>query len=191
MKDKNRKTDVENISDEVLVSRIVQVNDPHLFATLYDRYSRTVYNKCLSFTRSKEEAQDLTHDIFVLLFAKLRTFRGQSKFSTWLYSFVYNFCVNYMRRNLNKRRQVFVVTEDFTEETEEVEDEEIFGLREEKLAQVLQEINPDDKMILLMKYQDDFSIKDITEALEIGESAAKMRLNRAKHRLLELYNKIN
>lgn len=184
--------DVESISDEMLVSRVVQVNDPQLFAVLYDRYSHVVYNKCLSFTRSKEEAQDLTHDIFVLLFAKLRTFKGKSKFSTWLYSFVYNHCVNYMQRHLNKRRQVFVTTEDFAgdEDIEEVDDKEILGLREEKLMHALDEINPDDKIILLMKYQDDFSIKDITEAMEIGESAAKMRLNRAKQRLLELYNKI-
>lgn len=191
MERNHQRTDVENITDEVLVARIVQVNDTYWFGVLYDRYARTVYYKCLSFTKSVEEAQDLTHDIFVLLFAKLRTFRGQSRFSTWLYSFVYNFCVNHMQRNLNKYRQVFVPTEDFADETAEIEDEVIFELKEETLKKAMEEIGPDDKMILLMKYQDDFSVKDISTTLEIGESAAKMRLKRAKHRLMELYNKIN
>ncbi|MGS2738822.1 RNA polymerase sigma factor [Sinomicrobium sp. M5D2P17] len=191
MERNHQRTDVENITDEELVARIVQVNDTYWFGILYDRYARIVYYKCLSFTKSVEEAQDLTHDIFVLLFAKLKTFRGQSRFSTWLYSFVYNFCVNYMQRNLNKYRQVFVPTEDFTSEMAEIEDEVIFELKEETLKNAMEDIDPDDKMILLMKYQDDFSVKDISITLEIGESAAKMRLKRAKHRLMELYNKIN
>ncbi len=191
MKRDHQRTDVENITDEMLVSRIVEVNDTYWFGILYDRYARIVYYKCLSFTKSVEEAQDLTHDIFVLLFAKLRTFKGQSRFSTWLYSFVYNFCVNHMQRNLNKYRQVFVPTEDFADETAEIEDEVILELKEDTLKKAMEEIDPADKMILLMKYQDDFSIKDISTTLQIGQSAAKMRLKRAKHRIMELYNKIN
>lgn len=82
------------ISDEELVSQIASSSDSQSFAILYDRYSNTVYNKCLSFVKSKEEAQDITHDIFIKLYFKLSSFKGNAKFSTWLYSFTYNFCVN-------------------------------------------------------------------------------------------------
>ena len=191
MEKDHQKTDVESISDEMLVSRTTETNDTYWYGLLYDRYSHRVYHKCLSFTRSVEEAQDLTHDIFVQLFVKLRTFRGESRFSTWLYAFVYNFCVNYVQRNLNKYRQTFIPTDDFKDEAAEIEDDAIFGLKEAALMKILDMISPDDKMILLMKYQDDFSIRDISSALDIGESAAKMRLKRAKHRLLELHNEIN
>ncbi|WP_461533090.1 RNA polymerase sigma factor [Sinomicrobium sp.] len=191
MEKNHQKTDVANISDEMLVSRIREAHDTYWYGILYDRYSRKVYHKCLSFTRSVEEAQDLTHDIFVQLFVKLRTFRGDSRFSTWLYAFVYNFCVNHVQRKLNKYRQTFVPTDDFKDEVSEIEDTAILGLKETALMKCLDMIAPDEKMILLMKYQDDFSIKDISSALNIGESAAKMRLKRAKHRLLELYNEID
>ena len=69
-----------------------------------------------------------------------------------------------------------------------IDDKEIFELKIEKLNQSLKELEVEDKSILLMKYQDEFSIKEISESLEIGESATKMRLNRAKSRLLKIYN---
>ncbi|MCQ0110033.1 RNA polymerase sigma factor [Zhouia sp. CL16] len=183
----------KNLTDEDLVGRIVKTNNTHLFAVLYDRYADVVYNKCLSFSKSTEEAQDLTHDVFVHLFVKLRTFKGKSKFSTWLYSFTYNFCVNYVQRELKKRKEKFISSEEmgyFSGESVEISDEDIFDLKSDKLEKALKLIDPDAKMILLMKYQDDFSIKEIKESLDIGESAVKMRLSRAKSRLIEIYKNL-
>ncbi len=182
----------ENIDDNELVSRIVKNNNAHLYAVLYDRHAKTVYNKCLSFVKTKEEAQDLTHDIFVLLFAKLRTFKGTSKFSTWLYSFTYNFCVNYVQRELKKKREKILVTDRVIEfPGEEIPDEDILKLKEEKLSRALNKIEVSDKIILMMKYQDDLLIKEIRETLNMNsDSAVKMRLNRAKSRLITIYNSI-
>ena len=71
---------------------------------------------------------------------------------------------------------------------DENNEKEIFELKIEKLNQSLKKLDVEDKSILLMKYQDEFSIKDIASTFEIGESATKMRLNRAKNRLLTIYN---
>src|SRR5690606_9571887 len=73
-----------------------------LFGVLYDRHAPKVYNKCLGILKDPVEAQDLTHDIFVHLFVKLRTFTGNSKFTTWLYSLTYNFCINYIQRDAER-----------------------------------------------------------------------------------------
>lgn len=181
----------QTLSDNDLVRKIVETNDTHLFAVLYDRYADLVYNKSLSFAKSKEEAQDITHDIFVKLFVKLKTYKEKSKFSTWLYSFTYNFCVNYVQRKLNKKNEKFVLTDDFeTKSYQEIPDQEIFQLKSDKLIVALEKLDPKDKVILLMKYQDDFSVKEIKQTLDIGESAVKMRINRAKSRLIEIYNSI-
>ncbi|MFD2568642.1 RNA polymerase sigma factor [Pseudotenacibaculum haliotis] len=180
---------VTTLSDEELVAKIVRTNDTHLFAVLYDRYASVVYNKCYGFANSKEEAEDLTHDVFIRLFVKLRTFKGASKFSTWLYSFTYNFCVNYVQRNSNKKKEkVTVVTDQIKEDAsvEEIDDATLFALRSDQLAKAMQMIDPNDKMILLMKYQDDMSIKEISQLLELGESAVKMRLKRAKEKVVQI-----
>jgi len=179
----------EALEDEVLVEKIVKANDTHLFGLLYDRYASVVYNKCLSFVTSKEEAQDLAHDIFVKLFVKLNTFKGESKFSTWLYAFTYNFCVNYIQRDLKEQKKTKSLDENIEGDvTEEIPDEQIHVLKAEKLSKALQKISPEDKAMLLMKYQDDFSIKDIADVYNLGESAVKMRLSRAKMNLIKIYN---
>lgn len=185
--------DVKKISDEDLVRKIVEKNDTHLFAVLYDRYAGVVYNKCYGFSKSKEEAQDLTHDVFIRLFVKLRTFKGKSKFSTWLYSFTYNFCVNYVQRNKEKKKEkVTVVTDEIREESSinDIDDATLFELKSDKLAKALEMISPSEKMILLMKYQDEMSIKDISIGLDLGESAVKMRLKRAKEKVVKAYNEL-
>lgn len=178
-----------SLSDEDLVKEITLTKNSDLFAELYDRYAATVYNKCLGFAKNKVEAEDLTHDIFIKLFVKLNTFKGTSKFSTWLYSFTYNFCVNYVQRDKYKNKEKIddEIIERNATVIDEISDEDIFQLKAEKLQKVLAIIDSKDKMILLMKYQDDLSIKEIKEVLGVGESAVKMRLKRAKEKVMEIY----
>ncbi|MBT8237462.1 MAG: RNA polymerase sigma factor [Croceitalea sp.] len=179
-----------NLSDEDLVSKIVVKNDTMLFGVLYDRYAKMVYNKCYGFAFSQAEAEDLTQDVFLMLFIKLASFKGKSKFSTWLYSFTYNFCVNYVNRNKQKKIRDNSVRMDDAEYklTDEVPDESIFEMKAHKLEKALTLVSAEEKSILLLKYQDGASIKELGELMEIGESAVKMRLKRAKAKLLEIYN---
>ncbi|WP_313786734.1 RNA polymerase sigma factor [[Muricauda] lutisoli] len=179
-----------HLSDEKLVKQIVADNDPMLFGKLYDRYAKMVYNKCYGFAKSEDEAEDLTQDVFLQLFIKLRTFKGKSKFSTWLYSFTYNFCVNYVNRNKQlKIRDKSVQVENSEHKlTEEVPDESLYEMKADKLKKALEIIAVEDKSILLLKYQDGASIKELVSLMNVGESAVKMRLKRAKERLLEIYN---
>lgn len=176
-------------SDEKLVKQIVADNDTMLFGKLYDRYAQMVYNKCYGFAKSEDEAEDLTQDVFLQLFIKLRMFKGKSKFSTWLYSFTYNFCVNYVNRNKQRKIQDNSVQVENSEYklTQEVSDESLFEMKTDKLKKAMELIAVEDKSILLLKYQDGASIKELVDLMEIGESAVKMRLKRAKERLLEIY----
>ena len=186
----NTLSKVHQFTDEELVREIVQTRDNTLFAELYDRFAPRVYNRCLGFAKSKVEAEDLTHDIFIKLFVKLDTFKGNSKFSTWLYSFTYNFCVNYVQRNAYKNKEEVkevVIKED---SALEISDDEILNIKADKLKKVLAAIDPKEKMILLLKYQDDMSIKEIAETLDIGLSAVKMRIKRAKDHAMEVYKKM-
>jgi len=63
-------------------------------------------------------------------------------------------------------------------------------MKTDKLKKALDMLDPNDKMILLLKYQDDFSIKEIMESLEISESAVKMRLKRAREKVINVYENL-
>lgn len=178
----------EKLSDEELVTSIVKNTDSMLFGLLYDRFSERVYNKCLGFARDSDEAKDIAQDVFLKLFVKLASFKGNSKFSTWLYAFTYNHCVNFVNRNTAKKiEKQSVSSDDIKDEIEEVDDTNLMSLKAEKLKIALDKMVPDDKMILLMKYQDALSLKEIAGALDLGESAVKMRIKRAKEKLVTVY----
>jgi RNA polymerase sigma factor (sigma-70 family) len=183
---------INKLSDEDLVEAIVNTNNTLLFETLYDRYAGLVYNKCYGFAKDGDEAKDLTQDVFLKLFVKLASFKGKSKFSTWLYAFTYNHCVNYVTRNtakkFEKRSVDYKDIENLSDDYDE-DDPSFLNMKVEKLKVALELISPEEKMILLLKYQDYLSIKEIESALGIGESAVKMRIKRAKDKLITVYNK--
>ena len=177
------------MTDEVLVSRIVDHNETELFSILYDRFSRNIYNKCYQFVRNEDEAKDLTQDIFLKLYLKLSSFQGKSKFSTWVYSFTYNHCVNYVNRN-SKRKYELRLTETFDiENYAEDKDDSHENLEQngKRVNNALKGIPVKDRSILELKYKQNLSVKNIENVLGIGESAVKMRIKRAKARLATSY----
>ncbi|MCT4628541.1 RNA polymerase sigma factor [Winogradskyella sp.] len=180
---------VHSLTDEALVEAIVKTNDTMLFEVLYDRYATMVYNKCYGFANGVDEAKDLTQDVFLRVFVKLASFKGKSKFSTWLYAFTYNHCVNYVTRNTAKKIEKKSISSDSIENIGEEIDftRELESMRVEQLKKVMELISPEEKMILLLKYQDNLTIKELSDVLDIGESAVKMRLKRAKEKLVRKY----
>ena len=173
----------KKLSDEDIIDAIVQDGQSDLYGLLYDRYSDKVFRKCIGFAKDSDIAQDMVQDIFLKVFFQLPKFKGKSKFSTWLYAITYNFCVEYYRKT---SKYTHTDIENEPEAVDDSKDEmELLQTQSALLKRALEIITPDDKAILLMKYQDDASIKDIETALSISESAVKMRLARARSRAKE------
>ena len=157
------------------------------FRLLYDRYAGKIYAKCLTLLKNEAWAEDATQEIFTKIFMNLVRFREKSKFSTWVYSITYNYCIDYLRR---KKKQKSVLTDDLERAPDladdEVPDKELLEMDLMQLKVVLKKLSVDDSAILLMKYQDEMSIKEIAEVLNKTESAVKMQIKRAKERAKKL-----
>jgi len=179
-------------TDEILVQEILETQNPALVSQLYDRYLNRIYRKAVSFVKDAELAEDLTHDIFIKILMSLSSFKGKAKFSTWVYSITYNYCVDYIRR---RQKEPIVHNEnEFTENTEPLDEvdshAEWVEIQGSRLGRILDMLNVEEKSILLMKYQDDLSIKEIQDIFDLSESAAKMRIKRAKEKVQLLYKKM-
>ena len=174
------------LSDEELVAQILKSRQPQLFEIIYDRYVDKVFRKCISFTTNRDEAQDLAHDVFIKIYTSLVKFQGRSKFSTWVYAITYNKCVDYQKAKKKRNLLMSELAEAQLREKEEPSDEDLFAIRADHLMKALDLLDPNDKALLLMKYQDKQSLKNIMQLLGISESAVKMRLKRSKQRLLKL-----
>jgi RNA polymerase sigma factor (sigma-70 family) len=175
------------MTEDEIIKRLVHSNDTSAFSILYDKYADKIYYKCLSFVKDKQLAQDLTHDIFVKIFITIKKFNFQSSFSTWVYRITYNFCIDFLRRQ--QKQHILRLNEQEGMDIEDIEDDELFSISVDRLEVILEEIPMEDKAILLMKYQDELSTKDIMATLDISESAAKMRLKRAKEKVVSLSKK--
>lgn len=180
----------KKLPDDEIIKIICESKNSLVFGVLYDRYSQIIYNKCLGFTKDKDDAKDLTQEVFIKLFFKLKDYQLQSKFKAWLYVFVYNICINYVNRDKhhNQLKLKAPIYELESVQVEEVSDSNVFEMKVEALDKLLMQIGPEDKTILLLKYQDELTIGELSELYSIGESAIKMRLKRAKERLIKLKN---
>jgi RNA polymerase sigma-70 factor (ECF subfamily) len=175
---------VKKLTDEQLVTLFIETQKNLYFEQLYDRYSDKVYRKCLSFVKDDAKAEDFTHDIFLKLVLNLSSYKETAKFSTWLYSITYNYCIDQTR--ISKKYSEVGLDENF-DVPDDDDDSEMAELEAQKLNKAMKQILPEEKSILMMKYQDDLSIKEISDSLDISESAVKMRLLRAKEKLRKVY----
>jgi RNA polymerase sigma-70 factor (ECF subfamily) len=179
------------LTDEALITEFKNTQSTALFGEVYDRFSKMVYNKCYSFVRNEDEAKDLTQDIFLKLYTKIDSFKGNAKFSTWLYSFTYNYCINYVTRNKNKKYEQRYSTFYEYEHIEDDAKHDTIDNFNEKFNYALSQISPQEKSILILKYQENISVKKLEELLGIKSSAVKMRVKRARERFALHYNSYN
>ena len=164
-----------------VIHHYLETQASRCFNLLYHRYSGKIYSKCISILKDEALAEDAMQEIFSKIFLNLSRFAEKSKFSTWVYSITYNYCIDYLRR---KKKQVDLFADDMERAPdvpdEEVADKLLLEMEIRQLKKVLENIPADDRAVLLMKYQDEMSIKEIADILDKTESAIKMKIKRAK-----------
>ena len=178
-------------NDKDIISAVLQGNK-QAYAELVNRYQNFVFTICLRYTSSREDAEEIAQDIFVKAYRCLSDFRGDSKFSTWLYTIVNTSCITFLRK---KRLQ-----------THSLDDEKVFavadnidgGMRANQVEQksriamvnqAIQLLSPDDAKIITLFYKGEQSLEEIGEIMGIEPNTIKVKLHRARVRLKEKMEK--
>ncbi len=181
----------KDMQDFEVINKYLETQASRCFKLLYSRYAAKIYGKCLSIMKDEVLAEDATQEIFMKIFTNLSRFEDKAKFSTWIYSITYNYCIDYLRR---KQKQDNLFTDDEVENAsdiaEEVSDQVMVEMEIEQLKSVLEELPTDDRTILLMKYQDEMSIREMADILGKTESAVKMKIKRAKEKAQRLRDEL-
>lgn len=177
------------LRDEEIIRKIIENNDPRMFEILYKRYYHRVVNKCFSMLKDKHLANESANDILSKTFEKLNKFKEQSSFSSWLYSITYNHCIDYLRLKKRLHYPDWNKNNNIPEIIDETDDD-FSEISFSHLTEILEMIHPEEKALLLMRYEHNLSFKQIGMSLRISESAAKMRIKRAKARVLYHFKNI-
>ena len=170
----------KNMKDIEVIHSYLNSQASLCFSLLHNRYAPKIYSKCISLLKEEALAQDATQEIFMKIFLNLARFGEKAKFSTWVYSITYNYCIDYLRKK-KKQKSIFSdELENAPDIVDEVKDEALLSMEVHQLKKVLEHIPTGDRAVLLMKYQDELSIKEIATILDKSESAIKMKIKRAK-----------
>lgn len=178
------------MQDIEVIHHYLETQASKCFGLLYTRYAGKIYSKCISLLKDEAMAQDATQEIFTKIFLNLSRFGEKSRFSTWVYSITYNYCIDFIRRKKKQQNLFSEEIENAPDLADDVPDEQLLQMEVNQLKKVLEEIADGDRAILLMKYQDEMSIKEIADILGKTESAVKMQLKRAKERAQRLRDEL-
>lgn len=159
--------------------------DVNAFATLIDRYKNMVYTLCLRMMKTTEDAEEVAQDVFLKAFQKLNTFKGTSKFSTWLYSITYHKCLD----TLSRKRKV--PTHHAAEINEEITEEKAANILEvieakELRAQLegcIQQLRDEDGFLVTLYYLEEQSLEEIATVTGMTKNNAKVKIFRARKKL--------
>lgn len=167
-----------NLSDGQLIQFHLQ-GDQKSLGILYERHFNNVYYKCLSFIKDTTEAYDLTQEIFLKVYSKLHLFKGNSEFSTWLYRITQNFCIEYYRKKYKTQYEKLspAVYNMVDEEYESGKFDNV------SIETVIKSVSETEQLMLKLKYLEGKSIRELQDYFNMGASAVKMRLQRAKQKI--------
>lgn len=179
---------LKKIEDNHLIDLYMDSQNQLYFNELYGRYANKIYGKCLSILKDVASAEDAAQEVFMKIFLRLASFNRKSKFSTWVYSITYNYCIDVLRK---QKRRFTVSTDDErmpeVADENEISDAEFLEMDLKRLGKALNEIPESDKAVLLMKYQEGIPIKELAVITNKSESAVKMKLKRAKSKVHKIY----
>ena len=176
---------------EAAIVRKVLGGDANAFETLVLEYEKNVYNIALRMTGNSEDAADMTQEAFIKAYNSLQSFRGDSKFSVWLYRIVSNVCLDFLRSKNRRPTVSLSVEDDDGEDTQlDVADEsqspELLldrKLTRDSVRRGLDSLPPDYRQILLLREIQGLSYDEIAQALSLEVGTVKSRLFRARKRL--------
>lgn len=176
-----------NTPDNDILQLVLQGNTA-AFSVLVDRYRNFVFTIVLRYLNSREDAEEVSQDVFLKAFRSLADFKGASKFSTWLYTIATTTCLTFLRK---KKLEVHSLD---NEKVFQAADNLDGGLGANQIEQksrvamvneAIRMLSPDDAQIITLFYKGEQTLDEIAQILGKEPNAVKVQLHRARGRLKE------
>jgi RNA polymerase sigma-70 factor (ECF subfamily) len=171
-----------------------QRGESEAFGPLVDRYQRRVFSLVYHVLQRRDEVEDMAQEIFIKAFRSVRSYNFRASFGTWLSRIAVNHCYDHLRRiRASRVSYSWQLTEEGQRELEaklespgaqRLDDEDRAALRD-LVGKLLDRAPKSDRVILVLKELEDCSVEEIAEILKLKLSTVKVRLHRARKRMLE------
>ena len=163
--------------------------DTKAFAQLVDRHQSYVFTLVVRMIKVKEESEEVAQDVFIKAYRSLKDFKGDSKFSTWLYRIAYRAALDHIRKN-KKRQKTYELLEEITESNVNLVDTPFESIqkveRKEHVKKCIAQLSESDAAVVTLFYFEELSIKEIGTITQLTEDNIKVKLHRSRKKLFEL-----
>jgi RNA polymerase sigma-70 factor (ECF subfamily) len=185
----NRKQDVndkEKLSDESLLERFLK-GEEWAFEMIIERHKDKVYGIAFSIVRNRAIAEDISEETFIKLYYKANTFKGRSKFTTWLYSVTSNTAKNHLR-GINKKHSEIDIEDITTLKSSIAEPDKMAeaSIINERINKALEKLPERQREVFVMRNLNGLSIEETAEVLGVTQGAVKANFSFAIKKLREL-----
>lgn len=174
-------------NDQEYIQQTLQ-GDVQSFGFLVEKYQDFVFTIAYRVVKTREEAEEVAQDSFVKAFQSLASYRGDAKFSSWLYSIVYRKALDSLRKN--KKYEASELIEDVTEGDALSVDNALHYLEAEERKKVIQEcilkLSEEEAVIVTLYYFEDQSVREIAVVTALSEENIKVKLYRSRKKLFTL-----
>ena len=176
--------------DDIAIIQMVLQGRQQAYATLVARYQGYVFTLAMRHVNNRELAEELAQDVFVKAYRSLSSFKGNSKFSTWLYTVTHNTCLSHLRKK--EDATVFPGDEHVhnTAEAQGAGAHPMARMEQRAQQQVLNEavkhLPATDSELITLFYQGEQSVEEISTITGLSASNVKVRLMRARQKLKEI-----
>ncbi|HSB92482.1 MAG TPA: sigma-70 family RNA polymerase sigma factor [Flavitalea sp.] len=177
--------------DTEIIQSVLRGNH-QAYAEIVRRYQNFVFSITLRYTDNREDAEEISQDVFVKAYRSLADFRAASKFSTWLYTIVTTSCITFLRKKKLDTRsldneQVFELADSQDSEfrANQVEQKSRIAM----VNEAIKLLSPHDAKMITLFYKGEQTLEEISQIMGIEPNAAKVRLHRARQRLREKMEK--
>ena len=172
------------IDDQHYINLIIN-GDTNAFTVLVDRYKDLVYTLTLRMLKNREEAEEVSQDTFIKAYNSLNRFKGDSKFSTWIYRIAYNTSLDRLKKNRKHFNDVAI--DEFTEHQVKTIDNALSQLENEERNQAIQkclaQLPSDDAFMLTLYYFEEQSLDEISKVIGLTPNNVKVKLFRSRKKL--------
>ncbi|CAM1353560.1 MULTISPECIES: RNA polymerase sigma factor [Tenacibaculum] len=177
-------------NDQIYINQILK-GDANAFAFLVEKYKIMVFTLALKMLKSREEAEEISQDTFIKAYKNIDKFKGDAKFSTWLYKIAYRTCLDSIKKNSKKYQTGTIdeITINKIKSTEGVLDSIERKERAEIINKCLIELPEDERSVIWLFYFEELSLKEIIDITDLSEANVKVKLHRARKRLLTIVEK--
>ena len=177
-------------TDMEIIQQVLQ-GQQSCFAVLVERYQNFVFTIVLRYVKSREDAEEVSQDVFVKAYRSLADFKGASKFSTWLYTVATTTCLTYLRKNRLEvqsldNEKVFAMADniDSGASANQIEGKN----RAVMVNEAIKLLSPDDAQVITLFYKGEQTLDEIAQIMGKEVNAVKVQLHRARARLKEKMN---